>query len=128
MSRAVGLFEQVGAPAAAGRVRALLRAHGWPAPRTPRVSTRRHPAGLTAREAEVLDLLVEGLTDAAIAERLFISRRTAEHHVAAILTKLGVSTRRDVVSLPVEGVRSGRRMAGNEMGSPSADTRGRKPG
>jgi DNA-binding CsgD family transcriptional regulator/tetratricopeptide (TPR) repeat protein len=116
MSRAVGLFEQVGAPAAAGRVRALLRAHGWPAPRTPRVSTRRHPAGLTAREAEVLDLLVEGLTDAAIAERLFISRRTAEHHVAAILTKLGVSTRRDVVSLPAEGVRSGRRMAGNERG------------
>lgn len=98
LSEAVLLFERVGAPAAAGRARALLRARGWPAPGSPRQSTNRHPAGLTAREAEVLELLVEGLTDAAIAERLFISRRTAEHHVAAILAKLGVSTRRDVVS------------------------------
>lgn len=98
LSRAVVIFDQAGAPAAARRSRALLRARGWPAPRSPRASTQRHPDGLTAREAEVLDLLAQGLTDAAIAERLVISRRTAEHHVAAILAKLGVSTRRDVVN------------------------------
>ena len=108
LSRAVGLFEQAGAPAAAGRARALLRARGWPAPRSPRASTSRHPAGLTAREAEVHDLLVEGLTDAAIAERLFISRRTAEHHVAAILAKLGASTRRDLIGTHAGDLRGNR--------------------
>ena len=44
----------------------------------------------------MLDLLREGLADAAIAERLVLSRRTVEHHVAAILGKLGVSSRKDV--------------------------------
>jgi non-specific serine/threonine protein kinase len=50
--------------------------------------------GLTRREVEVLRLMAAGLTDREIAERLFISRRTASHHAAAILAKLGVSTRR----------------------------------
>jgi len=44
----------------------------------------------------VLDLLAQGYTDAGIADRLVISRRTAEHHVAAVLTKLGVTSRRDL--------------------------------
>ena len=44
----------------------------------------------------MLELLREGLADAAIAERLVLSRRTVEHHVASILGKLGVSSRRDV--------------------------------
>jgi non-specific serine/threonine protein kinase len=50
--------------------------------------------GLTRREVEVLRLMAAGLTDREIAERLFISRRTASHHAAAILDKLGVSSRR----------------------------------
>jgi ATP/maltotriose-dependent transcriptional regulator MalT len=49
---------------------------------------------LTRREVEVLRLMAAGLTDREIAERLFISRRTASHHAAAILDKLGVSSRR----------------------------------
>lgn len=93
---AVGTFEGIGARAAAARVRADLRAAGWAAPRVPRAGTAAHEHGLTPREADVLALVVEGLPDAAIAERLVISRRTAEHHVAAIRAKLGVRTRRDL--------------------------------
>ncbi|SRR5580765_1627912 len=96
ITEATSIFERIGAHGAADRARALLRAHGWAAPRATRPSTRANPAGLTPREAEVLTLVEDGLTDAAIAARLFISSRTAEHHVAAILAKLGVSSRRDL--------------------------------
>ena len=51
------------------------------------------PAGLTAREAEVLRLLALGLTTRQVAERLVISVKTADHHVQHIYTKIGVSTR-----------------------------------
>ena len=44
--------------------------------------------GLTARQLNVLDLLVDGLSNAQIADRLVISRKTADHHVSAILAKL----------------------------------------
>jgi DNA-binding CsgD family transcriptional regulator len=89
-------FDDLGAEAAAARARAVSRAHGWAPPRGRRADTRAHPDGLTRREAEVLELLREGLADAAIAERLVLSRRTVEHHVASILGKLGVPSRRDV--------------------------------
>jgi DNA-binding NarL/FixJ family response regulator len=59
----------------------------WP------ISPPRWAANLTARELEVLALLAEGLRNADIAQRLFISVKTAEHHVSAILAKLGVRTR-----------------------------------
>jgi HD-GYP domain-containing protein (c-di-GMP phosphodiesterase class II) len=57
------------------------------------VPRREAPAGLTAREVEVLALVAEGRTNAQIAERLVISRRTAEHHVQHIYTKIGASSR-----------------------------------
>jgi DNA-binding NarL/FixJ family response regulator len=59
-----------------------------------RESTRAHPAGLTERQTEVLTLLAEGLSNAEIADRLVVSERTAEHHVAAVLARLGVPGRR----------------------------------
>ena len=51
------------------------------------------PAGLSDREVEVLTLIAAGCSNAEVAERLFISRRTAEHHAQHIYAKIGVSTR-----------------------------------
>ena len=51
------------------------------------------PSGLTDREVEVLGLVAQGCSNASIAERLFISRRTAEHHVQHVYAKIGASTR-----------------------------------
>jgi DNA-binding CsgD family transcriptional regulator len=96
LAEAALAFDELGADAAAARARGLSRARGWTPPRSRRADTRAHPDGLTRREAEVLDLLREGLSDAEMAERLVLSRRTVEHHVASILGKLGVSSRRDV--------------------------------
>jgi DNA-binding CsgD family transcriptional regulator len=61
--------------------------------RGPRRATRDHPASLTSREVEVLELVAAGLRDAQIAERLFLSPKTVGHHVSAILRKLDVRTR-----------------------------------
>jgi DNA-binding NarL/FixJ family response regulator len=67
-----------------------------------RSTTLANPAGLTSRQLEVLDLLAEGLTNTQIAERLFVSSRTAEHHVEAIFAKLGVSTRKEAARRSAE--------------------------
>jgi DNA-binding CsgD family transcriptional regulator len=69
----------------------LLGIHSVPA--GPRTATRAHPLGLTRREHEVLDLICAGLTNAEIAARLFISAKTVDHHVSAVLAKLGAPTR-----------------------------------
>ena len=105
MLRALEIFVGLGARPAADLVRARLRESGDTTPRVRRVSTLRHPAGLTARQAEVLDLLGLGLTNRQIASRLFISPKTAEHHVAAILTKLGVGARSEAVAIARDGYR-----------------------
>jgi predicted ATPase/DNA-binding SARP family transcriptional activator/DNA-binding NarL/FixJ family response regulator len=67
--------------------------------RGPRPSTRDNPMGLTRREAEVLTLLAEGLTNAQIGAQLSITPKTADHHVAAILSKLGAHTRGEAVAI-----------------------------
>jgi len=58
-------------------------------------STRANAAGLAARELEVLALLAENLSNAAIARRLCLSTKTVDHHASAILTKLGIASRRE---------------------------------
>ncbi len=92
--RALQIFESLGAQPMAARVRQQLRAQGVrDVPRGARASTRANPHGLTRREMQILELVAEGMRNAAIARKLFVSPKTVDHHVAAILAKLGVSTR-----------------------------------
>jgi DNA-binding CsgD family transcriptional regulator/tetratricopeptide (TPR) repeat protein len=91
---ALSTLEALTARTAAAFVRRRMKALGVKAiPRGPRLTTRDAPAGLTAREQEVLALLSEGLPDREIARRLFISERTVQHHVSAVLSKIGVPSR-----------------------------------
>jgi len=95
---ALVILDRIGAAPLARRVRADLRARGVRSiPRGPSSVTRRNPEGLTDRQVGVLELLAEGLTNAEIADRLVVSVRTVDSHVAAVLTKLGVQSRQDAV-------------------------------
>jgi DNA-binding CsgD family transcriptional regulator len=76
---------------------------GLPVPRGPRQRTRGNPAGLTSRELEVLSLLSDGLTNAQLAGRLFLSQKTVDHHVSAILRKLGEPNRSAAVAAARRG-------------------------
>ena len=67
-------------------------------PRGPRASTRENPAGLTAREVQVLRLLVQGHTNTELAHRLHVAPKTVEHHVSSILAKLEVRSRTEAVA------------------------------
>lgn len=95
---AVDMLDRLGADAVAAKVRSLLRAQGIVAvPARRRATTRANPVGLTARQEEVLRQLSRGLTNAELADALYISAKTVDHHVSAILTKLGVASRREAV-------------------------------
>ncbi len=94
---ALNALDALGAAPLARIVRRRLRDLGVTAPRGPASTTRTNPAGLTARQLEVLQLLSEGLSNAEIATRLVLSVRTAANHVAAVLDKLGVHSRAEAV-------------------------------
>ncbi len=95
---ALALFEQLGAQPALALVRRRLQQQGIGGiPRGPRPSTRMNQAGLTHRQLEVLQLIAEGLSNAEIANRLFTSLKTAEHHVSAVLARLGVHSRTQAI-------------------------------
>jgi DNA-binding CsgD family transcriptional regulator/tetratricopeptide (TPR) repeat protein len=102
LAEAIEISRGLGAEPLTRRVAGRMRELGLNVPHGPRQSTRANPAGLTARQLDVLALLAAGLTNAEIAERLVVSPRTAEHHVAAVLTKLGAATRRDVARRAAE--------------------------
>jgi ATP/maltotriose-dependent transcriptional regulator MalT len=94
LRRALEELQRLGARAAVAVVSRRLRERGARSlPRGPRETTLENRFQLTSREVEVLDLVAQGLRDAEIASRLFLSEKTVHHHVSAILRKLGVSTR-----------------------------------
>jgi len=92
---ALSVFEDLGAGREADAAAALMRDLGVKAARTGPKNVGR----LTRREQEVLVLLGEGLSNPEIAERLFLSRKTVEHHVARILSKLGLRGRAEAAAL-----------------------------
>jgi DNA-binding CsgD family transcriptional regulator len=93
LRQALGVLDGLGARAAAAAGRRMRQLGITAIPRGPRAATRAGPAGLTARRQEVLALLAEGLPDREISRRLVISERTVHHHVSAVLSKIGVSSR-----------------------------------
>ena len=97
-THAVELLDQLGAGATADRHRVALRRDGvGQVPPRPRESTRANPSGLTNRQLDVARLVARGFTNAEIAARLYISPKTADHHVSAVLAKMGLSNRRAVM-------------------------------
>ena len=102
LAEAIDVARGLGAEPLVRRVAARMRELGLSIPRGPREATRANPAGLTARQLEVLALLSAGLANAEIADRLVVSPRTAEHHVAAVLAKLGAANRWDAARRAAE--------------------------
>lgn len=96
---ALAILDRLEAAPLASMVRQRLRRLGVRGvPRGPRAATRGNPAGLTAREVEVLTLLVSGHTNSQLAERMHLSAKTVEHHISSILEKLDVRTRTEAVA------------------------------
>jgi DNA-binding CsgD family transcriptional regulator len=96
---AAAAFERLGARPASDRAAAVLRSLGSNAPARSREHREQAVASLSARETDVLTLICAGCTNADIAARLYISPKTAEHHVSRVLAKLGVRTRAEAAAL-----------------------------
>jgi len=100
MIEGLKLLDDLGAVPLARLTRSRLRRMGVKGvPRGPRPATRENLYGLTPRQMEVLALVADGLTNTEIAERLYLSVRTVDHHVSAILTQLGVDNREDAAAM-----------------------------
>jgi DNA-binding CsgD family transcriptional regulator len=101
--RALEIFDALGAVPAAALLRQRLRAAGVSRiPRGRRFSTRTNPFGLTTRELETLGGMARGLTNSDIGAELNISVKTVDHHVSAVLAKLGATSRRDAARIARE--------------------------
>lgn len=96
--RGLDSLDRMGAAAVADKVRLDLRAAGRKGvPSRRRPATLTNPAGLTRRQVEVLQRMADGLTNSELAAQLYLSAKTVDHHVSAILAKLGVPNRRAAV-------------------------------
>jgi ATP/maltotriose-dependent transcriptional regulator MalT len=98
---ALDILDTLGATAVADNLRQALRDQRVSVPRRSRVN-RSPGVGLTVRQSEVLSLLAEGLSNVDIADQLFLSPRTVEHHVAAVMSKLDASSRDEAVDRAAE--------------------------
>ncbi len=98
---ALEIIDALGAAGVRPAMLADRHARGLPLPRGPRPTSRANPSGLTAREIDVLRLLVDGLSNAEVAQRLFLSEKTVGHHVSSVLRKLGEPTRSRAVASAV---------------------------
>ncbi len=97
---ALALLERLGASPAVQALRKRMRMNGVRGlPRGARATTRSNPYNLTQREVQVLSLVTDGLSNATIAKRLYLSTRTVDHHVSAILSKLGAQSRAQAIAL-----------------------------
>jgi ATP/maltotriose-dependent transcriptional regulator MalT len=112
LGESLAVFEQAGAEDDAARTRRLLRERGAPVPRARRktaaVPDPLRARGVTRREAEVLQLVGSGLSNAEIAEKFFLSVRTVESHVSTLLRKLQVETRAALIATALQLAPSGR--------------------
>ena len=100
---ALMVLEGLGARPAVAIVRRRLRSLGVTRlPRRPQPGTLANPARLTDRELEILRLVATGLSNGEIARQLVVLARTVDHHVSAILRKLGVNTRREAAARAAE--------------------------
>jgi DNA-binding NarL/FixJ family response regulator len=96
--RALIRLDQIGALAVAAKIRRDLRSVGVAdIPARPRAATMANAGGLTDRQVDVLRLMADGMTNAELAERLYLSVKTVDHHVSAVLAKLAVTGRREAV-------------------------------
>lgn len=103
MRSGLDLLDRLGADEVSAKIRQDLRRGGMlGVPARRRESTRENPAGMTNRQVEILRLLADGSTNAEIAGRLFVSTKTVDHHVSALLAKLQVANRRDAVRRGME--------------------------
>lgn len=100
LRKALTILEGLDARPAVQVLRQRLRESGVKGvPRGARTSTKAHPHGLTKREAQIFALLAEGMRNAAIAKKLFLSTKTVDHHVSSILMKLGVPSRLEAIAM-----------------------------
>jgi DNA-binding CsgD family transcriptional regulator len=103
LREALQRFTDLGAVPAAALTKRRMRALGMRSiPTGAHATTRANPAGLTRREYEVLELIRDGRTNAEIASALFISAKTVDHHVSAVLAKLRSPTRAAAASKAAE--------------------------
>jgi DNA-binding CsgD family transcriptional regulator/tetratricopeptide (TPR) repeat protein len=94
MKKSIEIFEKLGASATVQVIKQKMRESGIRSiPKGPRQTTRENFAGLTARQMDVLKLVASGLSNSEIADNLYISTKTVDHHISAIFSKLNIHSR-----------------------------------